>query len=67
MARDQLPQELLVEPVEILDCIEDAEARPDTQEQRDLAETRLQVDDHGRALGQPRQLHRAVHRDGRGT
>ena len=64
MLRDQLAQEVLVEPMEVLDRVEHGEAGTDAKEQRDLAEAGLQVDDDRRPLRQPRQLHRGVHRHG---
>ena len=62
---DQLLQELPVEPVQVVDRVEQREARADAEEQRDLAEARLQVDDDRRPLAQPRELDAAVHRDRR--
>ena len=46
----ELAQELAVEPVQVVDRVDEAVARPDAEEQRDLAEPRLQVDDDRRAL-----------------
>ena len=43
---DELLQELAIEPVQVVDRVEHAVARPDAEKQRDLAEARLQVDDH---------------------
>ncbi len=63
--RHQLAQELAVQAVQVLDGVEHGEARADAEEQRHLAETRLEVDDRRRLLGDPRQLHGAVDRDGR--
>ena len=65
MLGDELLQEVLVEAMQVLERIEDGETRPHAQEQRDLAQALLQVDDHGRTLRQPRQLHRRVDRDRR--
>ena len=45
MLGDQLLQEVLVEPVQVLDRVEHREARPHAEKQRDLAEAGLQVDD----------------------
>ena len=43
-------QEVLVETVQVLDRVEHGEPRPHAEEQRDLAEARLQVEDHRRPL-----------------
>ena len=59
---DQLAQELAIEPVQVVDRVEQAVARPHAEEQRDLAEARLQIDDDRRALAEPRQLDAAVDR-----
>ncbi len=63
--RHELLEELLVELVQALDRVEHGEARPDAEEQRDLAEARLQIEDDRRPLRQPRELDGAVHRNGR--
>ena len=65
MLHHQLAQELAVEPVQVVDRVEQAVARPDAEKQRDFAEPRLQVDDDRRPLAEPRQLDAAVHRDRR--
>ena len=65
MLHHELAQELAIEPVQVVDRVEQAVARPHPQKQRDLAQPRLQVDDHRRLLAEPRQLHAAVHRQGR--
>ncbi len=62
---NQLLEEFPIEPVKVVDRVEDAVARPDAQEQRHFAEARFQIDDHRRLLAQARQLDAAVHRDGR--
>ncbi len=59
---DQLAQELAIEPVQVVDRVEQRVARPDAEKQRDLAEARLQVDDDRRPLAEARQLDAAVHR-----
>ena len=61
----ELLQEFAIEPVQVVDRVEDAVARAHAEEQRDFAEARLQVHDDGRALAEPRELDAAVHRDGR--
>src|SRR5918993_1518463 len=63
---DELPEEVAVQPMQIVDGVEDREPRAHAQEQRDLAETGLQVEDEGRALRLPAQLHGRVHRYRRG-
>ena len=63
--RRPAPQELAVEPVQVVDRVEQAVARPDAEKQRDLAEARLQIDDDRRPLAQTRELDAAVHRDRR--
>ena len=57
----ELVQEVLVEPVQVLERVEQREPRAHAEEQRDLAESRLEVDDHRLPLGQPRELDGAVH------
>ena len=61
----QLVQELAVEPVQVVDGVEQAVAAAHAEEERDLAEARLQVDDDRRPLAQARQLDGAVHRQRR--
>ncbi len=63
----ELAQELAIEPVQVVDRVDDAVARPHAEEQRDLAQPGLEVDDDGRSLGDARQLDAAVHGDGRGA
>jgi hypothetical protein len=58
----QLAQKLAIEPMQVVDRIDDAEALADAEKQRHFAETGLQVDDHRGPLAQARQLHAAVHR-----
>ena len=61
----ELAQELAIQPVQVVDRVEQAVARPHAEKQRDLAEPGLQIDDHGRSLAEPRQLDAAVHGDRR--
>ena len=42
---DELLQELAIEPVQVVDGVEHAVAGPDTQEERDLAKARLEIED----------------------
>ena len=63
MLHDQLAQELAIEPMQVVDRVQDAEARANAEEQRYLAETGLEVDDHRRSFAQPRQLDAAIHRE----
>ena len=58
----QLLQELPVEPVQVVDRVEQRVARPHAEEQRDFAEARLEIDDDRRPLAQARELDGAVHR-----
>ena len=61
----QLAQELAIEPMQIVDGIEQREARADAEKERHLAEPVLQVDDHRRALAQARELDAAIDRQRR--
>ena len=65
--RDQLPQKIPVQPMQVVDCIEHREPWAHAEEERHLAEARLQVEDQRRALRQPAELHGRVHPDGRGA
>ena len=64
--RDQLPQKVAIEPVQIVDGVEHREAWAHAEEQRHLTEARLQVENQRRALRQAADLHRRVHRHRRG-
>jgi len=61
----ELPEELAVEAVQVVDAVEQRVARPDAEEQRHLAEPRLQIDDPRRFLAQARKLDAAIYSDGR--
>ena len=61
---DQFPQELPVEPVEVVDPVEQRIARADAEKQRDFSQPGLQIDDDGGFLAEARQLDAAVHGDG---
>ena len=52
----------LIEAMQVLDRVEHRESRAHAEKQRDLAQTRLQVENDGRALRQPRELDGAVDR-----
>ena len=52
----QLLEELAVEPVQVVDRIENGEPGTDPEEQRHFAEARFQVEDNGRPLAQTRDL-----------
>ena len=59
----QLAQKRTIEAMQIVDGIDQAEARANAEKQRDLAEAALEVDDDRRALGEPREVHGAVDRN----
>ena len=63
--RHQLAQEVPIEAMQVLDRVEHGESRTHAEKQRDLSEARLEIDDRGRPLRQPRHFDGAVHRDGR--
>ena len=52
----QLLEELAVEPVQVVDRIENGEPGTDPEEQRHFAEPRFQVEDNGRPLAQTSDL-----------
>ena len=65
MLGDQLAQELGVEPVHVVERVDERVAAADAEEESDFAETGLEVDDHRPLAGQARQLDGAVHGDRR--
>ena len=62
---DQLLEKPAVETVKVVDRVEQAISAPYAKEKRDLAESGFQIDNHRGALAQARQLHGAIHRNGR--
>ena len=65
MLHDELAQELLIDPVEVVERVDQREARTHAEKQRDLADELMQVDDQRRPLRQPRDVDRAVDRQRR--
>ncbi len=63
VARDHPRHRLRVDPVELVEQVEQREFRTHAQEQADVASARLQVDDHRRPVGDPPQLGRTIHRE----
>src|SRR5215467_2286298 len=61
----QLAKELAIEPMQVVDRIDQAVLLADAAEQRHLAQARLEVDDDGRSLTQARDRDAAVDGDGR--
>ena len=57
----ELLEELVVEPVQVVERVEQAVAAAHAEEERHLAEAGLQIDDHGGPLAQARELHGTVH------
>ena len=62
---DELAQKLGVDAMEVVERVDEREARPHAEEQRHLADELMQVDDERRLLRHARDLDRAVDRDGR--
>ena len=62
---DELAQELLVHPVQVVEGVDQRESRPDAEKQRDLADELMQIDDERRPLRQTRDVDGAVDRERR--
>ena len=58
---DELAQEFLIEPVKVVDGVDQRESRPDAEKQRDLAKELVKVDHQRRPLREPGDLYRGVH------
>src|SRR5581483_9525342 len=63
--RHELLEELAIEAVQVVDGVDDREARADAERERDLAEPRLQIDDDRRPFAEARELDGAVDGDRR--
>ena len=51
---DELAKELAIQPVHVVDGVEQAVALTDAEEERDFSEARLEIDDHRRLLAEAR-------------
>ena len=65
MLHDELAQELGVDAVQVVERVDEREARPHAEKERDLADELMQIDDERRLLRDARDLDRGVHGDGR--
>ena len=65
--RDQLPEKIPVQPMQVVDGVEHREPWAHAEKERHLAEARLEVENQRRSLRQPAELHRRVHPDSRGA
>ena len=67
MLDDQLFEELLVEPVQVVERVDQAVSLSNAEKQGDLAQSRFQIDDDGRPLAETRQFNGAVDGERRGA